>query len=57
MYPHDALPHDVYTRVGEKLAKAAREDSGVTQTIEDGASALNSGRPFTELSAANSSRR
>ncbi|MGZ6692405.1 MAG: hypothetical protein ACXVHQ_33890 [Solirubrobacteraceae bacterium] len=51
MYPHDALPHDVYTRVGEKLAKAAREDSGVTQTIEDGVSALNGGRPFTELSA------
>ena len=51
MYPHDALPDDVYTRVGTKLAEAAREDSGVTQTIEDGVSALNVGRPFTELSA------
>ena len=51
MYPHDALPDDVYTRVGAKLAEAAREDSGVTQTIENGVSALNGGRPFTELSA------
>ena len=23
MYPHDALPDDVYARVGEKLAEAA----------------------------------
>ena len=51
MYPHDALPDDVYARVGEKLAEAAREDSGATRTIEDGVSALNVGRPFTELSA------
>lgn len=35
----------------EKLAEVAREDSGVTQTIKDGVSALNGGRPFTELSA------
>ena len=46
-----ALPDDVYTRVGEKLAEAAREEAGVTQTIENGVSALNGGRPFTELSA------
>ena len=51
MYPHDALPDDVYARVGEKLAEAAGEDSGVMQTIDDGMFELNSGRPFTELSA------
>jgi hypothetical protein len=51
MYPHDALPDDVYARVGEKLAEAAREGSGVRQTIEDGVAALNLGRPFAELSA------
>jgi hypothetical protein len=42
MYPHDALPDDVYARVGERLAEAARED---------GVSTLNGGRPFAELSA------
>ena len=51
MYPHDALPDDVYARVGEKLAEAAREDPGVARTIEEGVSALNGGRPFAELSA------
>jgi hypothetical protein len=51
MYPHDALPDDVYALVGEKLAEAAREDSGAARTIGDGVSALNSGQPFAELSA------
>jgi hypothetical protein len=51
MYPHDALPDDVYARVGEKLAEAVREDAGTTRTIEDGVSALNDGRPFAERSA------
>ena len=51
MYPHDALPDDVYARVGEKLAQAAREDPGAARTIEDGVSALNGGRLFAELSA------
>lgn len=51
MYPHDALPDDVYARVGEKLAEAARTDSGAARTIEDGVSVLNSGLPFAELSA------
>jgi len=50
MYPHDALPDDVYARVAEKLAEAAREDSGAARTIEDGVSALNGGGPFAELS-------
>jgi hypothetical protein len=51
MYPHDALPDDVYARVGERLAEAAREDLGAARTIEDGVSTLNGGRPFAELSA------
>jgi hypothetical protein len=51
MYPHDALPDDVYARVSERLAEAAREESGTARAIEDGVSALNGGRPFTELSA------
>jgi hypothetical protein len=52
MYPHDALPDDVYARVGEKLAEAAREDAVAARTIEEGSSALNSGgQPFVELSA------
>lgn len=50
MYPHDALPDGVYVRVGEKLAEAAREDSGAARTIEDGVSGVNRGRPFAELS-------
>ena len=51
MYPHDALPDDVYARVAEKLAEAAREDSGVARMIGDGVSALNGGGPFAGLSA------
>jgi hypothetical protein len=51
MYPHDALPDDVYARVAGKLAEAAREDSATAQTIEDGVSALNDGRPFAGLPA------
>jgi hypothetical protein len=50
VYPHDALPDDVYARVADKLAEAAREDSGTARTIEDGVFALNGGRPFAELS-------
>ena len=51
IYPHDALPDNVYARVGEKLAEAAREDPGTARTIEDGVSALNGGRPFADLLA------
>ena len=51
MYPHDALPDDVYARVGERLAEAAREDSGAARMIEDGVSALNVGLLFAEVSA------
>jgi hypothetical protein len=49
MYPHDALPDDVYARVGARLAEVAREDSGAARTIEEGVSALNGGL-FAELS-------
>jgi hypothetical protein len=51
MYPHDALPDDVYARVGDKLAEAAREDAGAAQTIEEGVAALNGGQPFADRSA------
>jgi len=51
MYPHDALPDDVYARVGEKLAEAAREEPEAARTIEDGVSALDAGPPFAELPA------
>jgi len=51
MYPHDALPDDVYARVAGKLAEAAREDSATARTIEDGVSALNDARPFAGLPA------
>jgi hypothetical protein len=51
MYPHDALPDDVYARVAEKLADAARGDSGTAETIEEGVSALNAGGPFPALPA------
>jgi hypothetical protein len=51
MYPHDALPDDVYGRVSEKLAEAAREDPAAARVLEEGVSALNGGQPFAELSA------
>jgi hypothetical protein len=50
MYPHDALPEEVYVRVGDKLAEVAREDSGAARMIEEGVSALNGGRRFAALS-------
>jgi hypothetical protein len=51
MYPHDALPDDVYARVGERLAEAARQDPDAARMIEDGVAALDGARPFTERSA------
>jgi sigma54-dependent transcription regulator len=50
MYPHDALPDDVYARVAGKLAEASHEDPGAARVIEDGVSALSRGRAFAELS-------
>jgi hypothetical protein len=51
MYPHDALPDDVYARVSEKLAEAARADSATARMVQDGVAALNGSQPFAELSA------
>lgn len=51
MYPHDALPDDVYARVGRTLAETARADPGTAQTLQDGAAALDQGQPFAELPA------
>ena len=51
MYPHDALPDEVYARVGDKLGEAVRDDAGTAQTIEEGVAALNGGRTFAERSA------
>lgn len=51
LYPHDALPDEVYARVGEKLAEAACEDSSAARAIEEGVDGLNGGSPFAELSA------
>ena len=51
MYPHDALPDEVYARTGEKLAEAAREDPAAARTIQEGVSALEAGGAFAELPA------
>lgn len=53
MYPHDALPDEVYARVGAKLAEAARDDAEAARTITDGVSALDGqgGAPFAERDA------
>jgi hypothetical protein len=50
LYPHDALPDEVYARVAEKLSAAAREDPGAVRVIEEGVDSLGGGRTFTELS-------
>ena len=52
MYPHDALPDDVYARVGAKLAEVTCEDPEAAHIIEEGVSALDGGRPFAELAEA-----
>jgi hypothetical protein len=49
MYPHDALPDEVYARVAGKLAEAARSDAAVARTISGGVSALDRGEPFAGL--------
>jgi hypothetical protein len=47
MYPHDAVPDDVYARVSVKLAEAAADDPGTGRTIEEGLAGLTG---FTERS-------
>jgi hypothetical protein len=49
MYPHDALPDDVYARVARSLAEAAREDAATSRTLCDVLAALDRGRPFARL--------
>jgi hypothetical protein len=56
LYPHDALPDDVYRRVADKLAEAAAADPEQAKLIEDGAADLGDrdvaaieGSPFFEL--------
>lgn len=51
MYPHDALPDDVYARVGQRLAELAADDASTAESIGQGVSALNAGRLFADLSA------
>jgi hypothetical protein len=45
------VPDEVYARVGDKLAASARDDPETGRTLEDGAAALDEGRPFAERSA------
>jgi hypothetical protein len=40
LYPHDALPDDVYARVGAKLVEASEDDEDTARTIADGVAAL-----------------
>jgi Gluconate 2-dehydrogenase subunit 3 len=49
MYPHDALPDDVYARVSETLAEAGRADPGTARTIREGVAALDDGQAFADL--------
>ena len=51
MYPHDALPDEVYARVADKLVEAAEGSADTARTIEEGVAVLNDGRVFAELSA------
>jgi hypothetical protein len=51
MYPHDALPDEVYARVADKLAEASDASPETARTIDEGVAALNDDRVFVELSA------
>jgi hypothetical protein len=51
MYPHDALPDDVYAQVSENLAEAARAGTGTVQIVRDGVADLNRDQAFAELPA------
>ena len=51
MYPHDALPDEVYARVADKLVEAADGSPETARVIEEGVAVLNDGRVFAELSA------
>jgi len=49
MYPHDALPDDVYRRVADKLAESAASDADAAKTVEDGAAALGAGGDLSRI--------
>ena len=51
MYPHDALPDEVYARVADKLVEAAEASAETARVIEKGVAVLDDGRVFAELSA------
>jgi hypothetical protein len=51
MYPHDALPDDVYAQVGDQLAQAPRTDTGTAQIVRDGVADLNRDQTFAGLPA------
>lgn len=53
LYPHDALPDEVYARVSAKLDEAAREDAAQARMIKDGVTDLDrlGGKPFLERGA------
>jgi hypothetical protein len=51
MYPHDALPDDVYGRVADKLVEAAEASEETARVIEEGVAVLDDDRVFAELSA------
>jgi hypothetical protein len=53
LYPHDALPDDVYARVGAKLVEASEDDEDTARTIADGVDALDDqgSTPFAQRSA------
>jgi hypothetical protein len=52
LYPHDALPDEVYARVSDKIAEAAAEDDAAARLVADGVTSLNEGdTPFAQRSA------
>jgi hypothetical protein len=40
LYPHDALPDEVYARVSATIDEAAREDAAQARTVNDGVADL-----------------
>jgi hypothetical protein len=50
MYPHDAVPDEVYAKVSATLAESAKEDADTARIIEDGVAGLDQGTPFADRS-------
>jgi hypothetical protein len=53
LYPHDALPDEVYARVSAAIDAAAREGPAQARTVKDGVTDLDrlGGKPFLERGA------